>query len=152
MFYNTTLDSILAIRRLSRRGILVVYELSDLHSTGQHSSSRRLMYRMSEWLLPKNSDMCIAISRGIQQYISASNPEKIVLKVPGLVDLKSFSTVEDAKACFMKLHGIAKDTVLLAFTGGWYRQKGLCDVLHAMAILKKQIDVPFKADSYRQAQ
>ena len=144
LFYNTTLDSIFAIRHLSGKGIVVAYELSDLHSKSQHSALRRLMYRLGEKLLPRSSDLCIAISRGIEQYVVTSSPEKSVLKVPGLVDLKNFRAVENARANFIKLHGIPKDTVLLAFTGGWYLQKGLCDVLHAMAILKKQIDVPFK--------
>ncbi len=138
IFYNTTIDSAQAFRNLNSQRILTAFELCDRHSTDAPNLPRKLVHLAAEWLLPKLSNLNIVISRCLNNWVQNVAPKVQSVIVPGLVDVATFQSQREWGQEFRKKFAISQDDFLVTYGGGWWRHKGLADLIEGFALFRKQ--------------
>lgn len=125
IFYNTTVDSLVAMMAAKKAGVRVAYELCDRFSTSAGSIMRRTCHLLAEYLLPRSADLNVVISKQIQSWVTRIASNTPTLIVPGLVDLDAFQKSETAASNFRLKYNISNDSFLMSYGGSWCKHKGL---------------------------
>ena len=142
LFYDTSIDSIRAMRQLKQRGFRVGFELCDFHSTYQVSPIKKAAYSLSERLLPRQSDLTIVITHHISNWVSSVAPGTRQLLIPGLCDTKTFVRSDSAASQFRRDHKISPETVLVSYAGSWWKPKGIAALIDAFDEARRISSVP----------
>ena len=144
LFYDTSLDSIRAIRRLRSQGYRTGFELCDFHSTYQTSPVKKIAYGLSERILPGQVDLAVVITHHITDWVKSVSPQQRVVLVPGLFDTTKFHRSQDAANTFRNKHSIAEGEVVVTYAGSWWKQKGVVEFVRAFEYARTLTDVPLK--------
>lgn len=144
LFYDTSLDSLRTMRSLKRSGFRVGFELCDFHSTYQTSPLKKVAYRLSERLLPKESELTVVISNHIAKHVAAVAPKTQISLIPGLCDATTFSRDDSAGNDFRKRFDISPETVVVSYAGSWWKPKGVSGLVEAFAAAQKKTNLPLK--------
>lgn len=139
IFYNTTLDSLLAFRTKSP----CAYELCDLNSVSNHAPPRKVMFWITERMLPRFSKLNVAISSGIESHLKRWAPKTPVVRIPGLADQQLFKS-HSLGAKFRADRKLPKGLVIVGYSGTFFKQKGLETLLKAFKLAKGRLVEPTK--------
>ena len=131
LFYNTTLDSLLAVRGVRNSGVCTAYELCDLFSMVRPGRVRRSFHKLTETWLPRQSDLNVCISTGIERFLHTVAPQTPTTLVPALFDSDLFQKAEAQARNFRERHRLSSSCVLITYSGSSLAIKGLDSLLGA---------------------
>ena len=136
LFYNTTLDCYTTLRHLRQSGKLVALEVCDLFSTMNWKPWKKAIYKLAEIYLPRQTNLNIAISSGIQGWLQKTAPKTPSMIIPGLFDSRDFLKDNIAGNAMRDKYRVSADQCLFVYAGSWYRIKGIETLMRAFASLK----------------
>ena len=137
LFYHTTIDSWSTLRHLRKSGRFVALEVCDLFSTMNWKPWKKAFYKLAEIQLPKQTNLNVAISSGIQGWLRSTAPRTPTMLVPGLFDCRDFKKDPTAGWAMRERFGIHKNASLFVYSGSWFKIKGIETLMRSFAALKR---------------
>lgn len=148
LFYNTRIESLWTIKALKRKGIKVVGEFCDLHSSNydavsDFSSKQSLKYRLRGYFiklgdqrLPNTMNLNIVISKYLAEHIKEIAPQVPQLRIPIIVDQETFKTDPLKNEKFRREKGWENKTLII-YSGGVYYTEGVDFLIKAIDRIRK---------------
>lgn len=144
VFYDTTLDSLNAMKRLRARGVRIGYELCDMNSTTVPGVVRNTFYRLAERWLPTQSELNIVITSTIQHWVESVAPGTPSIVIPGLFDTQQFRRDDKAGAAIRQRLNIGRDEILFTYAGSWWKHKGVATLIDAFELACRRSQLPLR--------
>lgn len=144
VFYDTTLDSLGAMKKLRACGVRIGYELCDMNSTTVPGLIRNSFYRLAERLLPAQSELNIVITKTIQNWVESVAPSVPSIVIPGLFDTKQFQRNDLTGSAIRQQFGVGSNEVLITYAGSWWKHKGVATLVDAFELACRHSAIPLR--------
>lgn len=128
LFYGATPDLIFPSYIIKNRFKKIsIAEFCDSHALGKHKFLKKLSIIAGEQILPKCTNLNIAISDYLEQQVKKAAPKVPTLKIPILVDSDAFKARDSKKS----------DQFKITYIGGLWKDYGVGVLLEAFSDLLK---------------
>lgn len=143
LLYSVRIDAFLPALLMRSRGIKIASEFCDLRSSGIERTSVSswltwLSLKADEILMPRVSDLNIAISRYLVDHVTRHSPRSATLRLPVLVDSDLFKPSPAAAEAANLRWGIPSQAPVFAYVGGLWKQEGVRFLVEAFTRLAKR--------------
>lgn len=138
ILYNLGLEGLPLTAVARRKGARVGVEYCDVrtHATclGFEGRARAVWHGFADALVPRYTDLNLAISRFLEQWLREKAPQTPTLVVPPLVDTDRFQEQPDQARSFREKWQIG-DTPMIAYLGSYWSVEGVANLLRSAAML-----------------
>jgi glycosyltransferase involved in cell wall biosynthesis len=138
LLYNMGLEGILILAAACRYGALVATEYCDVRMKPKHlrveDHARIVWHGLADTLVPRYSDINMAISRYLEQWLRAKAPCTPTLLVPPLVDTEIFRVQPEEAARFREKWKLG-NLPIIAYLGSYWVVEGISTLLRSVSAL-----------------
>jgi glycosyltransferase involved in cell wall biosynthesis len=139
VLYNLGLEGLPLITVARRKGARIGAEYCDVrtHTTspGLEGRARTVWHGLADTLVPRCTDLNLAISRFLEQWLRDKAPRTPTLIVPPLVDTDQFQEQPEKARSFREKWQIG-NTPIIAYLGSYWCVEGVANLLQSAGILK----------------